>query len=1141
MSAGQFISLLEEQGLLDPEVIGELRRSTAESKGRITAESLSKLLVENGQLTRFQATRLISQLHEKQGVRETEDSTIAPSSPELADELDLLPENETQGNQPLEAIVIGAPVKADVVSPDDVFEIEDKSVEDDSRSFTDSHASFSSDSSYVKPVKIAAPQRNQWDAFRIWGVGFVLSVLIVALTWLVFWLMSGSASEFYTQAQQTYESGDYEVAIQQFTSYVSKYPKHDNASTAKVITVIAKIRQANEQLGDPAKAIEVAEAILPSIVNETGLSNTGIRSDLASALVKVGEKMLTRAESAKTTEDRKKLMEIMDRHLITMRNPQFIPNADRLTNEIRLKTIEEERARILRDIQRSEDLVVAVTKMKEALDKSDVNGAYQARREITRRYPQLETEGQLLDLQKKATELQRQAVKAASSSPTIVDLKSNASLGRSVLLFKQNITSKKNADSPSLDPETILFVKAKGSIYGLRGTDGQVLWRRYVGFENVSEPIRISNEARSDCLIVIPDRNVLARLSGQDGTSLWEIDFGAKIVHPQIDGNAIFVATTDGRVTAIDLETAQSKWSKQLPQKLNVGVAGSLNKPTRYVAGDHSNIYVLGRGDGVCNEVYFLGHSVGTIAVPPIHSLGLFFVFENYEAESSRIHIFKTNEQGAGIERCQAPVAMKGHITIPPSLDGRRLVVMTDLGETVAFDVEPASDKNKLNRVAGLEKNESRPRSAWPLVIGNDLWVASNRFAHFQIQVSGQRLVRDWVIEDEDQFVGKPSKIEEVIFHSRIVRGTEGVRVAATQAQTGKPLWEVDLGVPVIGVFVSPKNLSVVNSQAALFSIDSSALAAGKPLSAKENPGRNQRTMRFTHPVILGDSRVAYLNEKQGTQIAIFDPNAASGNQLLVSSLQISNGTPSGEAVATDEGVVIPLDNGQLVCVDPATGKQIAQPFQPTLAVGSKTTWVSPSILADKKTVVGATNQKTIYRLSVGKQLKELSQTTTDRPWKLRLAVASDVVCGVARGESQDSLEFYQGDDLKRIDGMDIDGRITWGPYALDNTFVAYSETAGLVAFDIAGKLLWKSEIGSTAMVGPPIREGEDMLVCGSNGTLFRIVVSSGKVRAQIFTGEPLSGSPVVFGSALLLPGAEGTLLAIPISKTLSSNSEDSL
>ncbi len=268
MSANQFIALLEEQGLLDTEVLEELRRSVTESKNRITAESLSKLLVENGQLTRFQATRLVGQLKDPTGVIETA-KPVAKSNFGSDDGLDLLP--DVEADQPLQAKLIDQPSSAPSKSSSKTDEVEvvEEIIEGVAVVEEKSDASaFDSEPTFVKPVKIGAPKGNQWDAFRIWGVGFFLSVLLVLLAWLVYWLLSGSASQFYKLAEESYESRDYEVAVERFSSYVKSYPKADNVSVAKVFAAIATIRQANEQLGDPAKAIELAETVLPTVVNE---------------------------------------------------------------------------------------------------------------------------------------------------------------------------------------------------------------------------------------------------------------------------------------------------------------------------------------------------------------------------------------------------------------------------------------------------------------------------------------------------------------------------------------------------------------------------------------------------------------------------------------------------------------------------------------------------------------------------------------------------------------------------------------------------------------------------------------------------------------------------------------------------------
>ena len=1155
MSANRFIDLLEEQKLLDPEVTVELRRTVAQSKMRVTIESLAKLLVENGQLTRFQATHLISQLQESLSLEAKHDGSSSkshsPGSPPksvASDDLELLPDeldpsdNKVDSKNPLEAKLI----IEDVVEAVELLDAELVADENDGKRSVKSKRSSPISSNYsesfaqdttrenvtfVKPVKLAGPKGNQWDAFRIWGVGFVLCVLLVSLIWLIYWVSTGNSANSYKFAQEAYENRDYEVAIERFSSFAKQYPKEEKASAARAFVAIATIRQASDQLGNPIMAIDKAETILPSIIKETSMSDTGIQSDLASALVSVAEKMLKQADNAKTTEDRKKHIEKLDRHLILMRNPQYIPNANRVTNESRIKAIEEDRERILRDVQRAEDLVLAIEKMKEAIEKSDVESAYQARRNVTRKYPQLELDAQLLELLQKATTLQQQAVKASDTQPVSMDPPSNVPLGRSLLL------SKRNGSNASVASDMILFIKAKSSIYGLRGTDGQVLWRKNVDLEGVSEPIRLSNEPGADCLITIPSQYRMARLSAQDGTTLWELDFGSRLLPPSVDGETIFVATENGRAFALDAATGQSKWSKQLPQSLVAGVGGGSSKTARYVLGDHSNIYVLSRNDGSCSEVFYLGHAPGTVSVPPIYALGHLIVFQNVSAGNCLIRLLKVNEQGGKLEVAQASISLlKGHVVVPPSLDGRRLVVMTDLGETIAFDVEPASNGDKLNKVANIVANESQPRIAWPLVAGNELWIASNRFARFQIQVSKQKLERLWVREDEDQFTRQPFKMENYIVHTRVVLGTQGVRVTATVAESGDPVWEVDLGVPIVAIQSKASGgFAVINSQAALYTVDASAFADGKPLPASENPGRNQRSMSFSNPTLLPSGRLALLNTNHGNNIALLDPNGTPGSSLQVNRLQINTGFPSAEPLAVGPALVIPLNNSQLAYLDPISGKSFGSPFQPTLTVGVNTQWLTPVLLSDKKTIIAATNQKTLHRLSSGKQLKELSQSSTSLPWVQRLAVIGDTVCGVARGDAQDSLEFYNGTDLTRLDATDVDGRVTWGPYALGEQFLAYSETSGLVAYDKSGKSLWKSSILQTAFIGPAIEQGEDILVNTAIGSMYRIDSKSGGIKAEIKLGEPLSGPPLIFGNSLLFPGSEGTLIVLPASKTLSS------
>lgn len=61
MSATRLLQLLESRGMLDRSVIADLRKQVAQSKYKVSAESIAKVLVDKGFLTRYQATKLVGE------------------------------------------------------------------------------------------------------------------------------------------------------------------------------------------------------------------------------------------------------------------------------------------------------------------------------------------------------------------------------------------------------------------------------------------------------------------------------------------------------------------------------------------------------------------------------------------------------------------------------------------------------------------------------------------------------------------------------------------------------------------------------------------------------------------------------------------------------------------------------------------------------------------------------------------------------------------------------------------------------------------------------------------------------------------------------------------------------------------------
>ena len=73
--AKQFIELLDSKQLLAPDILEELQRQIADSTTRLTPELIAKLLVDNGHLTKFQATKLIAEIKDPD-----EEAEAAPAS-----------------------------------------------------------------------------------------------------------------------------------------------------------------------------------------------------------------------------------------------------------------------------------------------------------------------------------------------------------------------------------------------------------------------------------------------------------------------------------------------------------------------------------------------------------------------------------------------------------------------------------------------------------------------------------------------------------------------------------------------------------------------------------------------------------------------------------------------------------------------------------------------------------------------------------------------------------------------------------------------------------------------------------------------------------------------------------------------------
>ncbi len=1134
MQAKQFIEQLAAQQLLSPSIIDELRRQVAEVKSRLTPEMIAKLLVDNGHLTKFQATKLIADF---KGEGEREASPTSRS--DVGSELDFLPDNQQAKPSP-SAIFVADEAPVEVMPIDDVVEVVDvepvEVVEASTRPGrakpSRSKANASTTTSKLagsspqksKPLKPVRPRHvevsakvNPWDSFRILGIGMMFALVLILGGWLTWSFWRGNAKDTLLNADEAYKQRNYEKAAEIYTTFTKNFSGDENISFAKVRQALALIRKDVELASDPSVGLKTISQLLPSIASEPSLS--GEQGDLYGVLLSLAGKFNDRADKTESVADRKSLMTQMEELLKIINNPEYVGSAQRTAQEQTYLRIAEGRERIVREINREEELVKAIEAINAKLATKDALGAHEIRRELINRYPQLETDERLNAKVREATAIQESLVGPGTLNIQLSKEAPASSIGRTFVLGNMS-----KGSAPALNGRQ-LFVKVKGSVYGLDGQTGSVLWRQYIGRDFQNEPIRLSDTAASDVLVCQPELGRIQRLAGANGATQWFASMSTPSHRPYVDGENIYASTLDGTVVNLDAVTGQTKWMLKVPQPVSVAPGSGAGKQHLYVAAESSNLYVLSRGDGSCKEVHYLGHRAGAITVPPVLVLGQLFVFEN-RGDHSLIRVFNTSAQGLELQSTQQPFRMKGNIVVPPQIDGRRVFVITDLGEIAVLDVEPAADKDKVSRFDPVPASYLEPRLSYLAAGNNRLWIAESMLIRMDLVVSRGKLERAWVLEDGDRFTSPPQIIGETMIHCRTLRGNSGIRVSAVNSESGSPLWATDLGVPVVAVATPGAGKpDAINSAAMMFTLDPT-----KPIreSADSNPGESKSQLKFGFPTQL-TSEMMLLNTSTPNQIAVYSPTGS--NKMRVLSANFGGSKPSCPPTAVEGRFAIGLENGQLVLVDPSNGAPAGSPFQVPMQPGARITWNQPVYLADSKTLVAANSSQKLIRLSVGDALRSLSEMDLEHRLSGPLVTLSNKVFGIEITPAADNLLQFDATSLAKGVALSLDGRLVAGPFVTDNAIVVQLD-GKLQAVSADNQKLWSVDFPKSKLLGPPLKSGESLVFLTSGGQVWVVNASSGAVTASVDVGQPLSGTAKLIASNVIVGSDEGAVLLLPIPTT---------
>jgi len=1162
ISPERFLELLEQRELLSPETVAALRAQLAQASKPITAEALAKRLVKHGRLTASQAKRLLSAAEAPAGgaeeaPREEKTLELAPLDDELRPARPTRKPRTAEEQPPVKKAAAkpakvppAAPAPSEKPTPPPAKPKAPAPVSPKKESLVEEELSV------LQPIaeggtmldKIMAAEgampggplapvsekgrgwlrffrrkprvkteEEQWgSALMLIGGGILLSLVILGGV-LIWALTRQSGDKMLSLADEDYRGGSYAQAIHKYKAFLEKFPRHAGASVARVRIGTAQLRQAT-QGGNWSSALQTAEEVLSTIAPERDFKEA--HGELAAMLPAIAEGL---AADARKKND-PVLLERARKALALANNAGYVPKSLRPVS--RLANVEESLAVTERQIARDNELEKTVAAMLAAVKESKTEDAYVACRKLLRQYPDLTNHSKLKQALLSVSAAQQGLVKQVSEAKEPEPLPAEETEVQTTVLAHCETTSKAEDAADYVVPAAV-----DGAVYGLNAVTGEVLWRRFVGFETNPQspsfpPTPFGESPTEDALVVDAAGGVLLRMETGRGEIRWRFVLGEPLTtHPVLAGEKILVATAAGKLITIETESGRSPGFVQFPQSLSVAPVVDARRSVIYQIADHANLFVLSLNDGACRQVVFLGHDRGTITTAPLVMEDYLLITVNDGARDAELRIYaiqppKSDKPEPWLKLVQS-IRLGGHVQTPPLADGRRVLITTDAGLVRLFELGAGDAKNPFRELAETAIEGSSHLIRYPLLRGGQFWIADTRLTKYDVQAARGRLMPSWIAEEGGVFIQPPRLVAGMIICVRRKLGMPGAIVSAVAMQEPKQFWQTCLALPPAGEPLVPaeENQAVaVTAGGAIFRFNlHQGAIINKPVAAPD-PFRLRKPIG--HLLRLPDGLVAISCAAEDEQIGVFDPRQPTP---LVYWLKTPAPLSCGP-IALGQKLLVCTKAGQILLLDAQSGAPLGEPFQPQIEPNTQIDWLPPIAVNDKEAVVSDGKTK-LYRLEFRAEprphLAAAAEVTLAAPAVPALAVLGETVyCPNANNQ----LIGFSLPKLTPGKETALSGRCIWGPYRLNDRLLLATEDGSLFCVDDKAQRLWQASLEHDSPVGAPLQLADHIFLSTRGGTVRRLESGSGKELGRQELKCSLATGPVpIANNKLLVGGHDGT------------------
>lgn len=1143
MSVERLIDLIAERGLLAPKLVEKLRVKVAEAEQPMTAEALANFLVRKQHLTSGQAQELLDAGMTFEplpmtavenddgsssifGPSQSPSSASEPADNDIEEVFTLIPiEDESEQSVGEEPLVPEPMMHVRQLSPEDMFTAEPMSAE--TRSETASTVATalppvkSADTSSVRAapgLKKKKKKKNQWDSPLLLIGGGVLMLLIIFGMTVALIISRRGGDEKLAEARRYRDAGSFAQAVTAYQEFIDGYPRDESWNKARMELALAKIRQAVEAGGNFEPALKLAQSELAALEADNKFDQLpAARPELAELLPQIARGLAQQGGKATDPAEAQRLAAEAVEALELCRNAKFVSKD--LRDDAALAEVDAELARVSRRQQTRGELAKTVEAMKAAVAGGDVRGAYEVHEKLLALHPELSGDEVLRAAVLETAAAERAGITFAAEEKT-AETAERAAPWLAVLT-----TANRESISPASGNGTFV-ARIDGAIYSFDVSDGRLLWRRYVGFAAGLPPL----SANGQVLAYDSKHQELLSLDERTGQLAWRQQVGEPIAAPLAVEGRIFLATPSGKLYVLEGSSGTRLGYLQFAQPLKVTPIVDRTGQQLILIGDHSSIYTISLADLKAAGVYYLGHASGSITQPPAQALNRLAVLENDGVATSRLRILALD--GNGVVTGQVTERrLQGLAATPPLVSSRRLIVVTDRGELTAFDVGTGEGADALIQVATREPTSRDPLVRHTLMTQGAIWVGDNQLTKYAVLPTGDRLP---VQSLENSFVRSTfdhplALFGQTLVHVRRIDGRAGATVTAIDESSGRVLWNNELGVPPVAtplVDEAQRAVAMVDVNGLVYRFDESALRARVQDQPLAPISQSREPATLTTGVDLGAGRGAFAAPGASNELVTYDP----GNSRRPVERSKLPSTVACPPASLGQGVLVPLEIGQVLWLDPSSPQSSPLVFQPRLQPGKKVLYQPPGQVGnDGRQFVITDGFEKIY-------LVELASAPTPHftVVKEQNVGAFPIVTPVVVVD-QHAFAAIDGGQLQRFalpslenqGQTDLPGDVVAGPFRIGDLLLVVTVRDQLAAVDKDGALVWSVPLSAGDLSGPPLGIGGEVLLAYKNGTLERRALAGGEVVSSVNVEQPLAAGPVRFLDRIVLATHDGTLLVV--------------